>query len=259
MKIYAADDEALALEFLEKSIRKVAPDAELVCFNKSRDLLKKMSEEPCDTVVLDVEMPGMTGIELAQRIKEYNPNVNIIFATGYSEYMPDALKLFASGYVLKPVTEGALRDQFNNLRHPVNSDKAVSAKCFGHFDLIVNEKPVNFHLSKSKELLAYLIDRNGAIVSRREVYSVLYEDEPYDRNGQKKLSKTVHGLESDLKDAGAEYIFIRESDGYRIDKKAIYCELFDFLDEGKSYYHGEYMEQYSWGEDFKGRMLDSMY
>ena len=47
-------------------------------------------------------MPEINGIELAKQMKKFQPKVNVIFCTGYSEYMQQAIKLHASGYLLKP-------------------------------------------------------------------------------------------------------------------------------------------------------------
>lgn len=54
---------------------------------------------------LDIDMRGTNGMELAKRLKENQPKINIIFVTGYSEYMGDAFSIHASGYVLKPPTK----------------------------------------------------------------------------------------------------------------------------------------------------------
>ncbi len=256
MIIYIADDEQLALDYCKRTIAKVVSDAEIECFIKPKELLARMNEKPCDVAFLDVEMPGMTGIELAQEIKRCNEKVNIIFTTGYSEYMPDALKMFASGYLLKPITTDMVRDQLLHLRYPKESNYSVSVKCFGLFFVTVNNTPVKFRLQKSREMLAYLVDREGTVVSRRELYTVLFEDEAYDRNAQKNLSKIVHGLEEDLANAGASEIFEKSDAGYRVVKGSFYCDLYDYLDGNKALFHGEYLEQYSWGEDFKARMSD---
>jgi len=49
-------------------------------------------------------MRGMTGVEVAKKLKEINPKMNIIFVTGFSDYKGDAMDMKASGYIMKPVT-----------------------------------------------------------------------------------------------------------------------------------------------------------
>ena len=64
-----------------------------------------MKNTPADIAFLDINMRGMTGVELAKKLKDLCPKINIIFVTGYEEYKGDAMDLRASGYILKPVTK----------------------------------------------------------------------------------------------------------------------------------------------------------
>ena len=57
----------------------------------------------------------------------------------------------------------------------------VFAKTFGEFEFLIDGKPMHFPRSKAKELLAFLIDKQGAGVKRKVAFAVLYEDASYDR------------------------------------------------------------------------------
>ncbi len=252
MLVYAADDEKLALEMLEEAIKEAIPDVELYCFNKSRELLEKMEKKAADIVFLDIEMPGLSGIELAKALQEIKKDVNIIFCTGYSEYLLDAMDMFASGYILKPVDSGQIEKQLKHLRYRINTAKPVYIKTFGNFSVTNNGSPVNFRYYKSKELLAYLVDREGALVSRKQIEAVINEEGSYSRSDQKKLSRWIKELEDDLKEAGIERILNHEKTGLSVNKEEFDCDLYEYLHKHKkSLYHGEYMEDYSWGENFK--------
>ena len=104
MKIIAVDDERIALEGLLDVISEAAPTAELTGFEYPEDALAFMDEHDCNIAFLDVEMAGMSGVELAEQLKLRNPDINIIFATGYGEYRKEAYDLHASGYLTKPIT-----------------------------------------------------------------------------------------------------------------------------------------------------------
>ena len=103
MKILCVDDEPLALEMLTEAIEEAQPDADIKPFNKQSELLEEARQNGCDIAFLDIHMRGMNGVELAKKLKEINPKMNIIFVTGYDEYTGDAMRLRASGYVMKPV------------------------------------------------------------------------------------------------------------------------------------------------------------
>lgn len=256
MIIYAADDEALMLEMLGESIAEVSSGAEVKTFRLSSQLLEAAREHMCDVAFLDVEMPGTNGIELAKQLKELNREVNIIFVTGYAQYAVDALNLYASGFVMKPVSPEAVRRELENLRYEVKAGKEIYAKTFGNFTVFKNAEPVHFRLAKSRELLAFLIDRGGSVVSRRELAAVLFENGIFSRTEQSNLCNIINGLEIDLRSVDAERIFVRDRNGCRVNTDEFSCDLYDYLGGKLELYHGEYMEQYSWGEEFKGRVTD---
>ena len=81
MKIIAVDDERIALEGLKDLIHEVVPDAELNGFEYREDALEFVASHECNVAFLDVEMAGMSGVELAEHLKMRNPDINIIFAT----------------------------------------------------------------------------------------------------------------------------------------------------------------------------------
>ena len=181
MKIYAADDEKLALSMLEDAIREASPDAELSLFRTARELLEAAAADVPDVVFSDIMMPGITGLELAEELSKIGEaadrKINVIFVSGYTEYTGEAFRLFASGYVNKPVDAHQIRRQLQNLRYPLIPEDRPNAHCFGHFSLTVKGRPVHFSRSKGQELFAYLVDREGALISRKELALVLFEDE----------------------------------------------------------------------------------
>lgn len=71
MRIIAADDELLALEMLSDAIKAAAPDAELNGFSKPSELFAFVKNNPADIAFLDINMRGITGIELAKNLKIY--------------------------------------------------------------------------------------------------------------------------------------------------------------------------------------------
>ena len=73
MRIFAADDEALAREMLTDAIREALPDAEIFDFAKPSQLLEFASNNPpCEIAFLDIHMRGMNGVELAKKLKDIN-------------------------------------------------------------------------------------------------------------------------------------------------------------------------------------------
>ena len=109
MKIKAVliDDELSAIKMLNALLDRYCPDVDVVkCFQDPFLALDFLENHPMDMVFLDVEMPGMTGFELLERIKK--PQFDTIFTTAYDQYALEAFKADAVDYLLKPVDEEEL-------------------------------------------------------------------------------------------------------------------------------------------------------
>lgn len=261
MKIIVVDDERLVLENLAGMIQKVEQTAEIVPFSSSRAALAYLMKNSADIAFLDIEMGELNGITLAKKYKELCPTINIIFVTGYSEYMKDAFRLHASGYLLKPVREKDLRTELDNLRFPLPyvSDKRVRIQTFGNFEVFVDGKLLDFPRAKSKECLAYLVDRKGARVSAAEIASVLWEDKPNDCNTRNHVHQIVFTLMKALKAAGVADIIIKRRREIAIDPSAVDCDYFEAISGNMmqmNAFSGEYMTNYSWAEFTLGGLVE---
>lgn len=248
MKIIAVDDEKIALQGLLNSIQKAAPDAHVIGFRYAREAVEYMKDCPCDVAFLDIEMRGMNGVNLAEQLKAINPDVNIIFATGFGSYRDVAFDLHASGYLIKPITEDSVKRELNNLRRPVSQPKRLKINTFGNFEVLYDGAPLIFKYHKSKEMLAYLVDRKGAMCSTGEILSVLFEDD-----GDHKAY--YHRLRADLLETlachGCESVISQQRGLLGIAVTLVDCDYYDYLAgkvELNKLYHGEYMAQYSFAE-----------
>ncbi|MBQ6609924.1 MAG: response regulator [Oscillospiraceae bacterium] len=251
MTAICVDDEPLVLQLTLSLFRDLPGFQEVEGFAGPLEALDWLENHTPDIALLDIDMPGMNGLELARRIRDMHPDTAIIFLTGYSEYALDAFQLHASGYLMKPINREKLASEVEYALSGRNRVKAsnVFAKTFGNFDLLVDGRPLVFKRSKSKELLAYLVDRHGGNVSRPEAFAVLWEDTFYDRAMQKQMDVVIRSLRSTLEEAGVGEIFEIQSGWMRILPERMDSDLFRFLDGNRETiqeYRGEYMSAYSW-------------
>ena len=251
MTAICVDDEPLVLQLTLSLFRDLSGFQEVEGFAGPLEALDWLENHTPDIALLDIDMPGMNGLELARRIRDMHPDTAVIFLTGYSEYALDAFQLHASGYLMKPINREKLASEVEYALSGRNRGKAsnVFAKTFGNFDLLVDGRPLVFKRSKSKELLAYLVDRHGGNVSRPEAFAVLWEDTFYDRAMQKQMDVVIRSLRSTLEEAGVGEIFEIQSGWMRILPERMDSDLFRFLDgnrEAIQEYRGEYMSAYSW-------------
>ena len=108
MVAIAVDDEILMLGALVAAV-KTSPDiSEVTQFSGCDEALDFVKDNPVDIAFLDINMRGMGGLTLAEKIRLACPDCKIIFCTGYEEYAIPAFKLHASGYLMKPVSKEKL-------------------------------------------------------------------------------------------------------------------------------------------------------
>lgn len=258
MRIIAADDERPALEMLTEAIQQAKSDAEVASFLKAGEILPYVEEHGCDIAFLDIRMRSVSGVEIAMKIKAIQPKANIIFVTGYGEYASDAMKMHASGYIEKPVTPEKIKKELDDLRYPVvgKAHCLLKAVCFGNFDVYtLDGNPVHFERSKAKECLAYLICKSGSSSSIREIASILFENEPYDKNHANYMQKIISSMMRSLKTVGAEQMIQKHFNRLSVDTEKLDCDYYQFQngdEQMQKRYHGLFMAQYSWAEYING-------
>lgn len=252
MRLYAVDDEALALDMLTDAIREAYPQAELQRFNNPAECLEKIKKEPCDVLFTDIQMPEMGGLEFAEKCQQVYSRMNIIFVTAYDNYALQAFDMYASGYLQKPVTAQKIQKEMQHLRFSLEGaqQKCCRIQCYGMFEIFDRQnRPVHFHRSKSKEILAYLTHCRGAFCTVRQIAAILFEDEPYDIKQTRYMQKLISTLLSDLEEHHMAGVVIREYNTLAVDTNLVSCDYFDNPDCSAVLMNGgEYMSQYSWAE-----------
>ena len=257
MNLICVDDEPLAVEYTLGQCAQLPEIDEAKGFTDARLALDWLRTHPVELALLDINMPEMDGITLAARIKELYPQTAIVFLTAYKEYAFDAYAVHPAGYLLKPVS---LERMTSELRYVCGgAHTAASAhihvKTFGFFDVYVDERPISFKLAKSKEILAYLVDKQGSGVTRAELFAAVWEDRVYDRKQQKQIDVYIRSLRETLREYGAEMIMEMEKGVLRVRPDTFSCDAYRFYSGDSDVvnaYRGEYMSSYSWASMTEG-------
>ncbi len=267
MRILTVEDEPIAREGIIRLLHEIVPDAQISSFESSEAALNEVKNKAYDIAFLDICMKDVNGLDFAVLLKHYNPQVRIVFTTGYSQYAADAYALHADGYIVKPVTKQKLLSEMKHLKGtvvqpeepaagkagstgPVRNKPSFRIQAFGNFEVFINEIPAHFRYNLTKEMFAYLIDRRGALCTNGELISILWEDASYNRTSYLK------NLKSDLKEvletAGCGDILVRQKGSIGVLPQKISCDYYDFMlgkESAVKSFRGEYMAQYSWGEN----------
>jgi two-component SAPR family response regulator len=256
------DDEVLILQMVVDMCRKLPELDDVQGFASSQEAQDWLQDHPVDLAILDIDMPGISGITMARKLKEKDPEAAVIFLTGYSQYAVEAFAMHASGYLLKPVSEKRLEAE---VQYALGRKKtqapfvpsAVLARTFGTFELCINGTPIAFERARSKELLALLVDRRGSM-TRAEIHAVLWEDAPYDRAAQKQLDVVIRSLKKTLLNHHLDQILEMKSGTLRVVPQEFECDMYRLLAgdiEAVNAYQGEYMSSYSWASTTEGYLV----
>ena len=251
----AVDDEILMLGALVKAVDASPDIREVNKFSDCDEALDFVKKNPVDIAFLDINMRGMGGLALAESIIAARPNCKIVFCTGYEEYAIPAFKLHASGYLMKPISAEDVQAEINNIKGVKQKEKLLTVQCFGNFEVYVKDEKLMFKRLKTKELLAFLVDRKGAGMTAKQICAVLFPDDEDDVKNAAYLRQLVMDLKNTLKAVGAESVLCHETPCYRVDVSLIKCDYISYLETGKPEFHGEYMSQYSWAEDTCAMLL----
>lgn len=260
MRIFAIDDEKSALRVLHNAIAQAAPQAEIVDFSLGVDALAAMEDgQACpDVVFTDIRMPRLDGLALAARIRAVSQRTKVVFVTAYSDYAYEAIQLRASGYVMKPVTAESIKAELDNLA-PVQPQMpgGLWVRCFGSFEVFWDRQPLRFARRQTRELFAYLIDREGALCTTEEIVSVLWEDEIDMAAAKNRLRQLIMDLKQTLSAIGMEEILVRRNKQLAVLADRIPCDYYRMLAGDMQWlnaWNGEYMKRYSWAEMTAGRL-----
>lgn len=110
LRVLVIDDERPALDELSFLLRQDARIGEVVTTDSATEALRVLQENPVDAVFLDISMPGLNGLELAQVLSRFKLPPPIVFVTAHDRHAVEAFELNAVDYVLKPVRQERLAE-----------------------------------------------------------------------------------------------------------------------------------------------------
>ena len=112
-KVLLVDDEVDFLEIMEERLS--ARGVDVVISESAEDALKRIDTGIFDVVILDLQMPGMNGLEVLKRIKARHPEIQVILLTGHAtvEKGVEAIRLGAIDFVEKPADLEVLKEKIS--------------------------------------------------------------------------------------------------------------------------------------------------
>lgn len=205
MLTLSIDDQKTVTDLMTFMLKKIDPEGTHLAANTVSEAMALLSDD-IQIVFLDIEMPGINGIQLADKIRrEYNA-LNIIFVTGHPEYSYEAYGVRPSGFLAKPVTEKDIERELKELRYPISkTNPRIRVQC-SPFAVFADDEPFKFERKKTMELFAYLVYRKGAYCTNGAMITALWNDD----NKQAYLRKLLGDMNESFRRVGIEGVLSKK-------------------------------------------------
>lgn len=193
MRIFICDDELqIAYEF-EKIVRRFLPESKILVFHSGEELLKGMEQECCDLLLLDIDMPKMSGMDVAKRLGEMETKPLLVFVTSHDELVYDSFRYHPFGFVRKSFFEKEIEKVLNDCKEELKSNVR-------HFSFRSNGQDVRLLLS---QILFFEADGNYLKVCAKD--------------GEYRMRSTITAVENSL----GTYGYIRVHKGFLVNQQSI--------------------------------------
>lgn len=251
MRVLCVDGEEEALDHAVALCREHPVIDEAVGVKTAEEAIKWLKMNRSDLVLLGIELPDRDGIELAAELRKRHPRLAVVFLAKNAEHALRAYGVHPQNYLLKPLDRETLDGEINYylLSRSLRGVSHIEVKTFGSFEITVDGSALSFKRSKAKELLALLVDKQGAGVSREQAFTEMWEDREYDRKAQKYFDVVLHSLHETLAEYHISEIFELRSGFMRIRPELIDCDRYRFAageTDAINAYQGIYMYGYPW-------------
>lgn len=232
IKVAIIDDEQLAVDNLSYILSEFK-DIEVVGrFTDSLHLLKFLQGNKVHLIFMDIEMPEISGLELAEQVTAIDKDIEVVFATAYNQYAIKAFEVNAIDYILKPLSKPRIERTIEKIKgriaHKLTKEVEVPKvfiKCLGGYDIYINGEVVPFKVSKAKEILAYLINANGKSLGWMTIADDIWPDSYDDKKLMNNFHVASHALRTFLNENNISDIFDYSRNLYRIDSTKFDCDF----------------------------------
>ncbi|RAU97897.1 response regulator [Paenibacillus sp. YN15] len=239
-RVVIVEDEKPILELMKVVVGR-SPHCRIIgAFSNPLEALEKLPELQPDIAFLDVEMPKLSGLELAQRLNECCEGTRIVFTTAYKEYALEAFRVFAFDYILKPVMAGAIDRITTRLLKetgpagsaamlPPEPVRKAAIHCFGSFEVRdARGDLVRWPTRKTEELFAYLLCWPNQDISKWKLVDLLWPEMDEER-AVHNLHNTVYRLKKLIKEQDIGMDVMKTGDGYLLKTLDTDYDLLEFL------------------------------
>ncbi|WP_176706718.1 response regulator [Paenibacillus hemerocallicola] len=238
LKAYLVDDERRALEMLEMMLLEIGGIEIVGRSGNPFEALEQIRDLKPDAVFLDIEMPGMGGIELAERLRSDVAALTIVFVTAYDKFAIGAFEQGAIDYLLKPLEEARLLKTVERIRRSTRLDAAggtgpdeqappsLNIRLLGGLEVSDELQGARiWRTAKPRELFVFLLLHSAGGVHRDDIIDRLWGDVDYAK-AKIYLHTCISYLRADFRKLGFANIVEYKEEKYMLSREGVDCDYF---------------------------------
>ena len=275
MKVIVVEDILPTLDHLVDSLSRIEGVTVVGAFSRPSEALARLSELSPDAAFLDVDLPGMSGIDLARRIHLADPRAGIVFITAHPRFAVDAFSVEALDYLLKPIEPDDLLRSVNRIRKAMEQvpsaepmTNLAEIRVFGGFQVKdARGVPVRWISVKHEELLAYLL-LNEHPVSKWTLAEMLWPESDAEK-ADKNFDMTLFRIRTRIRSHNLPIRLAADKGRYRIElekgvffdwnevRRATRTDTVESLEAALRILEGEFLagSDFLWTEKFTHNVL----
>ncbi|SDI89108.1 response regulator [Proteiniclasticum ruminis] len=227
MKYVLIDDERLAVEHLKVLLLKTGKIKEehLVTFTNPMDAIHYIEKEKPQVVFADIEMPMVSGITLASRVRSSCPGIEVIFVTAHKQYAVEAFEQYALDYLLKPLMLERVKKTVERIEERLKEKSVVSPldspkiliKLMGDAGTFKEGMMLDYkwRSGKIRELFVFLLHNRHRFVSKYEIFETLIPEEDPDKSAA-TLNMILYRLRNKLQQHDLPIVIKFQDDAYKL-------------------------------------------
>ncbi|MGG4108473.1 response regulator [Paenibacillus lautus] len=289
MKVILVDDEPLALKYLERQLLKLDTMSIDVIgtYTNPFEGRDEILTRDVDIVFLDISLPELNGIELAEQLLEQKPHLCIVFVTGYHEYAVTAFELNAVDYIVKPVQLDRVAKTMERLRSRIasrpeevmESNRNIRMTMFRQ---VMIEHPneqgqfalLHWRTTRAQEIFIYLLQHRGQLVRKSALIDMLWPEFDMDK-AYPQLYTAIYHIRKTLEPYDTRFQITNTTEGYVLNMEGVQLDIEEWENWFKlnpsvsaelierhidmmKLYTGDYLQEYDywWAEGERQRLKE---
>ncbi len=204
---------------------------------------------------VDVDGPACDDFNLLHILRSISPSLQLVFMSASSKYGAQAFAFEATDYISLPASPGAVAEAVDKMttRYSREKTSGLHIMTFGIFQVVKNGVAIPWKSSKTKELLAFLVDCRGADVSSTVIQKTLWPNTE-SKKAASVYHTTLHNLREKLEANDIHGLLSGTRGSQRVNSDAFECDFYEFEKEVETGTPESYMRAF---DLYKGHYLEN--